>query len=528
MAYSTQPIKLIHLIFGSSAFALLLLLTLGTVLVLWLNADIKTTLSSSDWSIIRFTVSQAIVSATISVLIAIPTARALFFRNFKGRKFILTIMGAPFILPTIVAILGIIAVWGRSGYISEFISNFNINPLNIYGFTGVVLAHVFFNIPLATRFIVQGWAAIPIEHFRLSAQLGINTSGISQHIERPMLKSVIPGIFLIIFLLCISSFAVALALGGGPKATTIELAIYQSLRFDFNFAKAAQLGIIQFSLCAILGIMTVLFSKPVQFSSGLDIKIERWDRTHFRYLLFDIFILTFVCLFLFLPLLSIFIRGIIPIFSLPNTVWIAAFNSILVAIVSSVISIGMAISMSGLIVRVSHKFPITSQTIEIVSFLTLAASPFIIGTGLFILIFPYISPFTIALPITALVNAAMALPFALRMILPAMARAEKNYGKLADSLGMTKFSRFRIAIWPRLRRPVGFSAGLAAALSMGDLGVITLFAPADVATLPLIMYRLMSSYQISAASGVALLLVSLSILLFWVFDRGGQIEHNIR
>ncbi len=343
MAYSTQPIKLKYLIIGGSAFALLLILTLGTVIVLWLNADIKDALSPSDWSIIRFTISQAIISAIISILIAIPTARALYFRNFKGRQVILTIMGAPFILPTIVAILGIIAVWGRSGYISEFISNFNINPLNIYGFTGVVLAHVFFNIPLATRFIVQGWAAIPIEHFRLSAQLGINSSGISQHIEQPMLKSVIPGIFLIIFLLCISSFAVALALGGGPKATTIELAIYQSLRFDFNFAKAAQLGIIQFSLCAILGIMTVMFSKPVQFSSGLDIKIERWDRTHFRYLLFDIFILTFVCLFLFLPLLSIFIRGIIPIFSLPNTVWIAAFNSILVAIVSSIISIGMAI-----------------------------------------------------------------------------------------------------------------------------------------------------------------------------------------
>jgi thiamine transport system permease protein len=528
MAYSTQQIKLTHLIFGGSAFALLLVLTLGTVLVLWLNADIKTTLSPSDWATINFTITQAIVSATLSVLIAVPTARALFFRNFKGRQFILTIMGAPFILPTIVAILGIIAVWGRSGYISEFISNFSINPLNIYGFTGVVLAHVFFNIPLATRFIIQGWSAIPIEHFRLSAQLGINTSGITRHIEWPMLKSVIPGVFLLIFLLCISSFAVALALGGGPKATTIELAIYQSLRFDFNFAKAAQLGIIQFSICAILGLITIIVSKPVQFSHGLDRKVERWDRTHFRYLLFDIFILTLVCLFLFLPLFSIIIRGIIPIFSLPSTVWIAAFNSTTVAIVSSFISIGMALSMSGLIVRISQKFPITSQSMEIVSFLTLAASPFIIGTGLFILIFPYMSPFIIALPITALVNAAMALPFSLRMILPAMVNAEKNYGKLADSLGMTKFSRFRFAIWPRLRRPVGFSAGLAAALSMGDLGVITLFAPADVATLPLIMYRMMSSYQISAASGVALLLVSLSILLFWVFDRGGQLEHNVR
>ena len=88
-----------------------------------------------------------------------------------------------------------------------------------------------------------------------------------------MLKSVIPGVFLLIFLLCISSFAVALALGGGPKATTIELAIYQSLRFDFNFAKAAQLGIIQFSICAILGLITIIVSKPVQFSHGYDLSL---------------------------------------------------------------------------------------------------------------------------------------------------------------------------------------------------------------------------------------------------------------
>jgi thiamine transport system permease protein len=63
---------------------------------------------------------------------------------------------------------------------------------------------------------------------------------------------------------------------------------------------------------------------------------------------------------------------------------------------------------------------------------------------------------------------------------------------------------------------------------MGDLGVITLFAPPDVATLPLVMYRMMSSYQLTGAAGVALLLVSLSIILFWIFDRGGRLEHKIR
>ena len=33
-----------------------------------------------------------------------------------------------------------------------------------------------------------------------------------------------------IFVICLSSFAVALTLGGGPRATTLELAIYQAMR----------------------------------------------------------------------------------------------------------------------------------------------------------------------------------------------------------------------------------------------------------------------------------------------------------
>ena len=528
MAYRTKPLRPIQLIFSSSAFALLLLLTLGTVITLWLHADIGFQLLVSDWAIIKFTIFQALTSATISILIAIPAARALSRRKFKGRQVVLTLMGAPFILPTIVAILGILAVWGRSGYVSEFLQKIGNDPINIYGFYGVVLAHVFFNIPLATRLIVQGWTAIPVEQFRLAAQLGISTSDIGRHIERPMLRTVVPGAFLIIFLLCISSFAIALALGGGPKATTIELAIYQALRFDFNLAKASQLAMIQFSLCAILGSLAIFITKPINFIQGLDHEIERWDGNEIHHKIFDILVLLIVCLFLFLPLFSIIIRGAVPLFTLPALVWIAALNSIVVAVISAFLSVGMAISMSIFIIKMSYKLPIMSKAMEIISFLILASSPLVIGTGLFILTFPFISPFTIALPMTALVNAAMSLPFSLRMILPAMTNAENQYGRLADSLGMNDWARFNIAIWPRLRRPVGFSIGLAAALSMGDLGVITLFAPPDVATLPLVMYRMMSSYQLTGAAGVALLLVSLSIILFWIFDRGGRLEHKIR
>lgn len=156
--------------------------------------------------------------------------------------------------------------------------------------------------------------------------------------------------------------------------------------------------------------------------------------------------------------------------------------------------------------------------------LGLAASPLVLGTGLFILINPWIRPDRVALVMTALINAVAAMPFALRALVPAVARIEADYGRLADSLGLTGWARLRRLLLPRLRRPLGFAGGLAAALSMGDLGVIALFASADTATLPLQLYRLMGAYRMDAAAGAALLLLALSLAAFWLLDRGGRMD----
>jgi thiamine transport system permease protein len=82
----------------------------------------------------------------------------------------------------------------------------------------------------------------------------------------------------------------------------------------------------------------------------------------------------------------------------------------------------------------------------------------------------------------------------------------------------------RHAILPRLARPLGFGAGLAAAFSMGDLGVITLFSSPGQGTLPLEMYRLMGAYRTDDAQGAAVLLMALTLALFWLFDRGGRLD----
>jgi thiamine transport system permease protein len=191
-----------------------------------------------------------------------------------------------------------------------------------------------------------------------------------------------------------------------------------------------------------------------------------------------------------------------------------------VALASTALTVAAVLPMATAAVHLGRR----GRLVETAALLAVAASPLVMGTGLFVLLFPFIDPARMALPVTALVNAAVTIPFALRAVLPAYQTIEADYGRLATGLGLSGWQRMRVLVLPRLRRPLGFAAGLAAALSMGDLGVIALFADPDAATLPLQVYRLMGAYRMEEAAGAALLLMLLSFGLFWIFDRGGRVD----
>nr|MBA2815773.1 thiamine transporter membrane protein [Candidatus Pantoea persica] len=53
-------------------------------------------------------------------------------------------------------------------------------------------------------------------------------------------------------MLCFASFATVLSLGGGPQATTIELAIFQALSYGYDPGRAALLALIQLAFCLTL------------------------------------------------------------------------------------------------------------------------------------------------------------------------------------------------------------------------------------------------------------------------------------
>ena len=491
----------------------LILLALGAVLS---RAEVGAGLGPSDWAAVRFTVLQAACSAFLSVVLAVPVARALARRRFTGRGALVTLLGAPFILPVIVAVLGLLAVFGRSGWVNGGLEMLGLPTVSIYGFHGVVLAHVFFNLPLATRLILQGWQTIPSERLRLVAQLHLTPRATFRAVEMPMLGQVVPGALALVFVICLTSFAVALTLGGGPRATTIELAIYQAFRFDFDLGRAALLSVVQLVLAGSMALIALRLVSVVSVGGGLDRMMPRWDARGGIQRVGDMAVISLAALFLLVPLAAVVWRGLLGLPKMPTEVYSAAGTSIAVALMSIVLLLILALPMAGWIA--GRK----GGGVEAIGLLGLSASPLMIGTGWFIVINPYADPFDFALAVTVLVNAMMALPFALRILVPPMRDAVDQYGRLSAMLGVSGWRLWRVLLIPRLRAQIGFAAGLTGALSMGDLGVIALFADPDRVTLPLQMVRLMGAYRMDAAAGAALVLLALSLGIFWICDKGGR------
>lgn len=106
--------------------------------------------------VIAFSFGQAFLSAFLSVLVGLFFARAFFYQDFRGKPLILKLFSLTFVLPALVAVLGLLGIYGHSGWLASLFSVLEIDwKPNIYGLSGILIAHLFFNIPLASRLFLQ-------------------------------------------------------------------------------------------------------------------------------------------------------------------------------------------------------------------------------------------------------------------------------------------------------------------------------------------------------------------------------------
>lgn len=496
--------------------------------------DLSGAVAAFDAYLVRiawFTLWQAALSTVLSVVPAILVARALSRHpDFPGRAFILRLFALPLALPAIVVALGIVSLLGRAGYLAAPLSRFTGETWpGIYGLSGILVAHVFFNLPLATRLFLEAIDTAPSDQWRLASQLGMGPVPSFRLIEWPTIRAALPNVAGLVFMLCITSFTIVLTLGGGPAATTLEVAVYQALRFDFDPARAVTFTLLQIGLTALVMLVLTRLGANTTLDANLSVARRKFLVVGRAEALFNAVVVVLALILVAGPIASTVVAGLaadLARLGADAAVRQATATSVVLSVFSAFLAVAIALSLAAmrqsLASRRSGAAGILERLAGTGAGFVLVVPPIVIGAGWFVLIRRTDLLFAAAPVMVVTVNAVMAMPFAIRAIRPALDAAGERHERLCEQLGISGWNRVRLVDWPVLRRPIATGFAFAMALSLGDLGVIALFGSDTVQTLPYLLLARLGSYRTDDAAGLALLLGLLCLALVVVAERFGK------
>jgi len=399
--------------------------------------------------------------------------------------------------------------------------------------------HAYLNGSFAVRSLLNRLESIPAEKLKLSRSLGLSPWQRFKLVEWPALRSTIPGLSATIFLLCFTSFAIVLTLGGSPRYNTLEVAIYEAVKLDFDIPHALDLALLQLMVCAALVFFASGFRSTTAIIGSNSEKSAWPEPTGAR--IFQIAIIGFFAVCFLAPLLAITIDGIkadfLKLFA-ETGFRRALITSLSIASASAAITFALtvliALSKRNLTLpgRLGARAfaPTTNRVMAFSTALYLAFPSLVLGLSFFLVARQLPGSLNFwALVAVLVANVLMAMPFAIAIMAPAMEKTAMRYDRLCLSLGLKPLARWQVAEWPLLKRDIGYVVAISFCLSLGDLGVIALFGNQDFATLPWYLYQKMGSYRTDDAAGVALVLLVIVLTVFLTVPRiiGGRQQRAI-
>src|SRR3989344_4306104 len=466
---------------------------------------------------------QAAVSTVFSVIIGLPAAYILARRQFRGKKVVRAVSLIPFVFPSVLVVLSFVIIFGNNGWINSALRILGIGgPVQfLYGFWGVILAHVFYNFPLVTRFVADAWSGLDSSMEEAAKSLGARKIGLFFKITLPQLVPSILASATLVFIYCFMSFAIVLSLGG-LQVSTFEVEIFQQISRNLDIGTGAVLALFQFLLLTILASTYLFFTRsPIQKrSASLPPRPFKLGTVRGK---IELAFLCIILLFILLPVLSLVIfsffdtktwafslRAFEKIFlsgsSLSGATAISAiFYSLLLALIGSVIATVMGLFAALRQTKIPFIGLLASATIAI-SVITLGFG-FLLGFGSGNLI------------IIAIGHSVLAFPFAYRAISNSLAKIDSDSIDAAATLGAGQIETFKRVQFPRIRQSLLVSLAFCFAVSLGELGLVLLLYDGIYPTMPVYIYRLISVFDIGAATAMGLILVGVSFLCFYVIEH---------
>ncbi len=480
------------------------------------------------YKILRFTLTQSVLSTGLSLFFGLGIAWSIVHCQSGLRKVAMLSLLLPLVMPVITICLSwnfLLGTQGLAGY-------FGIK--RPYGLSAILSVHVFLNMTLIAWLVLPAWRKAPEGYWRIAQMLNLTGWQLWRQLEWPLVKPYAYRSVALCFLFCFTSFTPVFLLGGSPKYTTFETAIYTAMRVNFDPVYALILGISQFLICTVIIVMILKNSPKQSFDMGRGVIFSNkliatnWMAT---------ILSTVIILICAAPLVTILIQASNTVMSLveghlseTGIETLASIPKALQTTMMTIISAMLTCLCLGWVLA-AFKLKLTRQgyqkvalTQEMLGGVVYALPALIMGAGWLAVISLtglWKSSVIIYLAFVSLTT-LIGVPVVIRSIVPAYEQLQKQYGKLAEQLGLFGWQKIRKVDWPQLKVILLLSAAYAGVMASGDLGAFILISNEQLQTLPILIQRQMAGYhhQIASLSALTLILTHMVWLLAVYFFSG--------
>ena len=488
-------------------------------------ADVAT--DPSIRRVLWFTVWQAVASTIVCVLIGLPGAAVFARYRFRGRSVLWSALLVPFVLPTVVVGVALLGLIGPGGVLGVDLSG------TVWA---ILIGHVFFNYAVVVRTVGATWMTIDPRVEEAARTLGASTWTTFRRVTLPLLRPSLAAASSIVFLFSFTSFGIVLLLGGTTHRT-IEVEIYQQTARLLNLDVAAVLALLQLVLVvAVLWWFGRSQHRRVVALEQRPAEESRRPAVGWRARSFVGGNLLVIGALLGGPLVVLAVRA----FSTPDGWGLGAFrslgdtrrgstayvppvdavvNSLQFAAMATVLALVLGACAAWAIAGGGGRVPRWSRFADTALMVPLGTSAVTVGFG-FLLTFDR-APFDLrsSVWIVPIAHAVVALPFVVRLLVPAVRAIDPRLHEAAAVLGASPGRVRRSIDAPILGRAVAGAAGFAFAVSLGEFGATAFLARPARPTLPVAVYRALGrpgewSFAQAMALSVILMVLTVAVMLF--------------
>ncbi len=458
------------------------------------------------------TLLQAFLSTVLTVAVGLPAALAFARWSFPGKRLARAAFTIPFVMPSVVAGAGFLALAGPRG----------LAPFDATDTLALVLAaHVFYNVAIVVR-MVGGFLESAAPRLRdAAATLGATPLRTVRRVTLPLAAPMIAASAALVFIFCFTSFGVIVIVAPGGGWDTLEVEIWRVVGRLLRLDVAAGLALVQLTVAMLAaGIYTRLQARAAVPASG-PVRAPPPGRTG-RWVLLATLLPP--ALLAIAPLAALLVRAFVGADGSPSLAgfrtafaptgllgvasgWDATWNSLRFAAASGAVATVAGVAFAYAVVRGGHRW------LDRASLAPLAVSAVTLGLGV-LLAWPLLAGSFWGL---AAAHALIGTPFVARAVLPSLRAIPASRSAAAAVAGAGPWRRLLRVDLPALGPSLAAGSGFAVAVSLGEFGAALVLTRPELATLPVAIHQRLGrpgaeSYAAALALAVVLMVVTAALM----------------